>query len=407
MRALLINPPSPYLENDAAYPPMGLLYVAASLEQVGCNVDILDLTIDPTDWRTHLKHCKREYDLAGITCVTPNVNIVSEIVAAIDPDVPTMVGGAHPTFLPERTLEETECTFVLQGEAESVIPKIIADVENGCIQKQYAGPDAPIESIPKPARHLVDLHKYSPGGNAATTVYTSRGCPYNCRFCSKISRRKYREFPIARVIEEVNDCKELGFNKIVFGDDNLGIRHLQLLDLLEALKPLDIQFRLNMDARNPRNYICAAAAHAGCTDISFGIESGSQQMLDAMNKQTTVMINEEAIYQCQRYGMDAKAYFMVNFPGETEKTVQETLSFAERVRPDKWLLSSFAPLPGSEVFNNPEKFGIISMSKNWNDYYLVGKNGGFQPCFETKYLTHEKQVELHDMMRNGLKEILG
>ena len=109
----------------------------------------------------------------------------------------------------------------------------------------------------------------------------------------------------------------------------------------------------------------------------------------------------------QKSGMEAKAYFMVNFPGETEESVQETLQFAKRARPDKWLLSAFAPLPGSYVFNHPEKFGITHMSENWGDYYLVGKDGKFHPCFTTKYLTFEKQMELHDMMYNGLKEILG
>jgi anaerobic magnesium-protoporphyrin IX monomethyl ester cyclase len=403
-RVLLINPPSPYLENDAAYPPMGLMYIASSLEQIGCPVNILDFTVEPKNLDI-LKHCSQSYDLVGITCVTPNVNAVTEIVNAIDPKVLVMVGGAHPTYLPHETIRDTACTFVVQGEAEMVLPDIIRDLQTGSLAKCYYGGIVPVDAIPKPTRYIVDLHEYSPGGDKATPVYTSRGCPYNCRFCCK--GNKYREFPIPKVIEEVNDCKALGFDKIVFGDDNIGLNPIRLMDLLEALKPLDITFRLNMDARKPRDYICADAAGSGCTEISFGIESGSQQMLDAMNKQTTIAMNEESIYQTQRYGMEAKAYFMVNFPGETEDTVKGTLSFAERVHPDKWLLSAFAPLPGSYVFNNPKQFGITSMSKNWSDYYLVGKGGKFLPCFETKYLTHEKQIELHTMIWNGLKEILG
>jgi len=402
-RVLLINPQSPYLENDAAYPPMGLMYVAASLEQLGCVVNILDLTVEKPD----LKYCNTTFDLIGITCVTPNTSIVSDLISDIRPEVPVMVGGAHPSFCATDVLKHNPRAFVVRGEAETILKEVIQDVNHHSVKPIYTGLPVPIESIPKPARHLVDLHKYSPGGDKATPVYTSRGCPFSCRFCSKITGGKYREFPIPRVLEEVNDCIALGFNKIVFGDDNIGINPMRLLDLLEGLKPLGISFRLNMDARKPHDYIFAAAADAGCTDISFGIESGSIQMLEAMNKQVTVMNNELAIYHTQKAGMEAKAYFMVNFPGETEQTVKETLDFAERAHPDKWLLSAFAPLPGSDVFNNPEKYGVTSLSKNWGDYYLVGKNGQFSPCFTTSYLTHEKQIELHEMMWTGLKERLG
>lgn len=402
-KVLLVNPPSPYLENDAAYPPMGLMYVAASLERLECVVNILDMTVESQS----LEYCSTKVDLVGITCVTPNAGIVSDIISRIDPKVPVMIGGAHPTFCATDVLKNNHKAFVVRGEAETVLKDVVQDVNHHSLKRIYNGIAAPIESIQKPARHLVDLHKYSPGGDKATPVYTSRGCPYNCSFCSKITGSKYREFLISRVIEEVTDCISLGFSKIVFGDDNIGIKPARLLDLLVSLKPLDISFRLNMDARKPHNYLFAAAADAGCTDISFGIESGSQQMLTAMNKQATIMNNEEAIYNTQKYGMEAKAYFMVNFPGETEDTVQETLSFAERVHPDKWLMSSFAPLPGSDVFNNPKKYGVNTMSRNWEDYYLVGKGGQFKPCFTTEYLTHEKQIELHEMMWSGLKEILG
>jgi p-methyltransferase len=126
-----------------------------------------------------------------------------------------------------------------------------------------------------------------------------------------------------------------------------------------------------------------------------------------MNKVATVKKNTESIRIVKEHGIEVKTYFMVNFPGETEQTVQDTLDFAEKTKPDKWLLSSFAPLPGSDVWDHPEHYGITSVSRNWTDYYLVGKGGIFQPSFETMYLTHQKQVELHDMMYQGLKEILG
>lgn len=403
MKVSLINPPSPYLTNDASYPPSGLMYLAASLEQLGHEPEIIDLT-GGLDWRREI--AKAEADLYGITCVTPNFNTVKEIADAL-PNKPIVIGGCHPTFLPWNTLENISCDAIVKGEAEVIVSKLMKDAEKTRLEGIYNGGMVPVEAIPKPARHLVNLHKYTPGGEKATPIYTSRGCPFNCNFCSKITGRTYRALPISRVIEEVEEVISHGFNNIVFGDDNIIIQPERVKELLRALKPLDIEFRLNQDARAVEDDVVSLAADAGCTEISYGIESGSQKMLNLMNKATTVKANKQAIRITKRHGITTKAYFIVNFPGENEGTIKETLDFASETMPDKWLLSSFAPLPGSDTFHRPEKYGINWLSRNWEDYYLVGRDGGFQPCFTTEELTKRRQKMLHYMLREGLKEILG
>jgi len=200
MEVNLISPPSPYLANDAAYPPTGLMYLAASLIERGHRVKILDLA-GGIDWKKEV--LRLEADLFGITCVTPNFKIVAEIADLLPQETPVVIGGVHPTFLPMDTLENIRCDAVVMGEGEIAIRELTRDIEKGCLKEQYHGGIVPIESIPKPARHLVDLHKYRPGGEEATPIYTSRGCPYNCNFCSKITGRNYRVLPIPRVIEEI------------------------------------------------------------------------------------------------------------------------------------------------------------------------------------------------------------
>jgi len=402
MKIALINPPSPYLANDSAYPPSGLMYISASVEEMGHEAVIVDLT-GGVNWED--KPFDIEADLFGITCVTPNFNIVRKIADLLPHDRPIIIGGAHPTFLPEDTLANIRCDSIVKGEGETAIKEILRDFDKGNLKPIYEGGLVNINLIPKPSRHLVDLHKYTPGGIKTTPIYTSRGCPFNCMFCSKVTGRNYRTISISRIIEEVKEVIDLGFDHILFGDDNIGIDDERLRHLLKELKTFRIKFRLNQDTRNLNEKTLSLAVESGCTEISFGIESGSEMMLRLMNKKASIQDNIRAIQLTKKHGMEAKAYFVVNFPGEDETTIQETLDFADIAKPDKFLVSAFAPLPGSPIFHNPQKYGIEWMSKDWSDYYLVGKDGKFKPCFRTAELTFEKQLYLHDMLYRGLKQI--
>lgn len=404
LKIILINPPSPYLANDAAYPPTGLMYLAAVIERAGHEVSIVDFSGDP-NWQSVVPTL--EADLFGLTCVTPNFRIVQTLAALLPPCVPIIVGGPHPTFLPQDTLDHIRCDGVVQGEGESAIIEVIEDLKKGSLKKIYRGGLVHVGIIPKPARHLLNLYRYRPGGEVTTPIYTSRGCCFCCSFCSKITGSRFRALPLEQVVSEIEEVIAYGYQHILFGDDNTGLQPRRLRDLLQAVKPLHITFRLNQDARRIEGEILSLAKKAGCTEISFGIESGSQRMLDCMNKRTSVENNRRALLEAKKQGIKTKAYFIVNFPGETEASVEETLQFAERTKPDKWLLSSFAPLPGSDTFRNPSRYGITWMSPDWESYYLVGKEGQFRPCFETKSLTAERQIHLHEMLRHGLQEILG
>lgn len=404
MKIILINPPSPYLANDAAYPPSGLMYIAAVIEKLGHYVSIVDLT-GGIEWEK--KASELDADLFGITCVTPNFKIVQKIAQILPESKPVVIGGVHPTYLPEDTIKNIRCNTIIRGEGEIVIVDLIRDLENSALQCSYNGGLVPVEAIPIPARHLVDLCKYRPGGVLTTPIYSSRGCPFDCSFCSKVTGRRYRVLPITRVVEEIEQVKQFGFNNILFGDDDIAIKPKRLKELMKTIINKNIKFRLNQDARDINKEILLIAKEAGCYEISFGIESGSQKMLDFMNKHVTIEANKKAILETKENGIIAKAYFLVNFPGEDERTIEETLKFAQETRPNKWLLSSFAPLPGSDTFHNPKKYGITWMSDNWEDYYLVGKDGSFKPCFETKELSIDKQRYLHDLLYKSLKEILG
>lgn len=407
LRVALVMPPSPYLANDIAYPPMGLLYMAAAIRKwrPQHSVSIVELG-GKVDWRDRAKRI--DADVIGIQLVTPNHDIVKEVCELVSPKAVTVVGGIHPTYVPDSVLDEIACDVVVRGEGELEFLKILDEIVDGTYRRFYeAEPIQDIDELPMPAIDLVDITRYRPGGDKAMTIYTSRGCVYKCTFCSMIMGKTFRVHSVDRVVDEVKRAKSLGIDHIVFGDDNIGVDMKRLRVLLEAMKPLEVTFRLNMSVGLMTKDVATAAREAGCSDVSYGVETFSPTMLRKMKKPGTRAMNVDAIKMTQRFDMRAKVYLMVNYPGENELTVQENLDGLAEARPDRWLLSAFVPLPGSPSFHQPAEYGITSISPNWRDFYLVGNDMSFSPCFETAELTYERQKYLHDMLMVGCRQLLG
>lgn len=143
-------------------------------------------------------------------------------------------------------------------------------------------------------------------------------------------------------------------------------------------------------------------AEAGCVGISWGIESGSQKMLDGMNKQTAVEDNYNVIQWGKKYGIDTRAFFILGFPGETKETLEETKRFIMRADPDQYFLSNFVPYPGTAVWNGPEEFGITNMSYDFDQYYQVSKDGTGGSIIDTVWLKKEEFKELELEFRNWM-----
>jgi radical SAM superfamily enzyme YgiQ (UPF0313 family) len=379
---------------------MWAMYIATHIEEAGHTAEIIDLTVDKKK-KVH----DLESDLLMTTSVTPNISsVLLNIVDKVPQEIPIVIGGAHVTHIDLLSLKEN--LIVVKGEAEPVIHQLLNDVVTCTYKSTYIGGISDVSHIRKPARHLVNLHNYHPAGDAVTPIYSSRGCVFDCAFCSRITGTTCRKIPLGQFSEEIDDVKHAGFNKFVFGDDNATVNYTRLPEMLDIIDRGGMTFRINQDSRGIKPSTLHTLHAHGCTDISFGIESGSQILLDAMNKRSTVSWNTNAINDAKSAGIKTRIYLISNFPGETEQTVKETIRFVEDTQPDSYLISNFAPMPGSYVFNNPAKYGINWMSPNWSDYYLVGKGGMINPCFTTKYLTIAKQRELHNMLVYGIKDVL-
>jgi len=393
----LINPPAPYLADPKASPPLGLLYVADALERAGIGVRVLDLAEDP-DYLA--KAAAVDSPVIGAGCVTPNYRFVREIAAVLPRGAVKIVGGPHPSALPGRTLDELGFDVVVAGEAETIIADLALDLLAGRRTERIVhGPPTPPGEIGIPARYLLDMRDYSPEmtADSATTVITSRGCPFRCGFCYKMYDHKLvRYHPLEVVEREIGILAgEYGFRNLVLTDDNFLGNRGHFNAIAGILKSNGVKYRCVGRADSLTEKALETLVETGCTEISFGVESGSQKILDRIGKKMSVDKQKAAILAAKRAGITAKAYFVVGVPGEDETTVEETKRFFEEALPDKWLLSTFSPLPGSDAFVNPEKYGITRLSEDFGEYWYVGNEGLGGRSFDAEGLDPERVREFN------------
>lgn len=353
MSVCLIQSPQTQLHQPRAYIPLGLAYIGAVLEEAGVDVQILNLAdkvdpkpsdVPPADWY-------------GISCVTATYDAVKKLIPLLEGRV--VVGGPHPSVLPDETLAELKPDIVMTGESEFAFRDLVlGKIEPEPIMD--AGFIEDLNDLPFPARHLfpdsdvVDcsgIHGQEKGV-AATTVITSRGCPYSCNFCCKghpmFNWYRYRD--ALNVMEELFMLKErYGIGHVRFVDDELTLHKKRSAKLMRALRPLGLTFVCitRSDTLDPN--LLRLMRLAGCVEIHIGVETGSDRLLKLMNKQTTARILKRGVEMIKNAGIRAKTYLIYNYPGETEADREATIEFLRETQPDKYTISRFIPLPGSAV----------------------------------------------------------
>jgi anaerobic magnesium-protoporphyrin IX monomethyl ester cyclase len=259
-----------------------------------------------------------------------------------------------------------------------------------------------------PAFHLIDPKSYHRkiDGKTSLPFLTSRGCPFSCAFCglSKMHEHGVKMASPEKIAEQLKILKlEFGITSINFQDDIFTMNPTRLYKLLDLIEPLGITFRCMGKAGYDNEETYRRLAKAGCIEIAWGIESGSQYMLDRMKKQVTVEDNYNVIQWAKKYGITSRAFFIIGFPGETKDTLEETKEFIIRADPDQYFVSSFVPYPGTDVAINPAKYGITSITEDKNQFYQVSKDGTGGLTIDTEWLSREEFRGLELSFRNWLK----
>ena len=391
MRFLLINPPSPV---QLGSPLLGQQYVAAALRAHGVEVRVVDASarrIRPE--RDEILRVAREWqpDIIGMALFSRWVYHAYELARELRGTARWMVaGGAHATACP---LEPLDHGFdaVLTGEAENSIVQFVEFAAGRCgaeripglilrdeQRKTHLGPPAKfvedLDALPSPmlAQDLYDSSWYDASGAAAIPggMLTSRGCPARCTFCANyVTGRKFRHRSTASVLQEMEAMHQLyGLSFFPFWDDALTANMQRLLEMLRAFET-DLSFAPSWfaitRATHARPDILRAMKRAGCCAINFGVESGDDEILRAIKKGVTTAQVVTALENAKAEGFVTACNFMLGFPQETPREIENTLRFMERIAP---LVDSFStlgvvvPFPGTPLYDDFHvKYGFT----NW------------------------------------------
>jgi anaerobic magnesium-protoporphyrin IX monomethyl ester cyclase len=402
----LVNPP--IVTRHPQLPPLGLMYLAAVLEQDGYEIKIIDCpvcNIDHEKLRAELSSF--EPNLIGISSITPTIESAfhsARVAKEACPDSKVILGGPHVTFMDKQILgQEATVDIVVRGEGERTLLELAQHLPNseslgginGITFRNSNGqimqtPDRPfiqnLDELPRPAYKYVPLKKYRVFGRTHLPIMTSRGCPYQCSFCvaSQMFGGKYRARSPKSVVDELEWLRDVhGADATYFCDDTLTLERKRSLEIFDEMKNRKIGLPWGCQTRvdTPKE-VLVKMREANCQMIHFGVESGCQRILDAVKKSISIEQCEKAVKWAKEEGIFAAVTAILGYPGETKDTVKQTLDLVRRLEPDDAWLCTATPYPGTELRALVESMGW-KMSDNWSLYDAM------HPVFENPLLPAE------------------
>lgn len=434
MKIIFVHPPLTLKErygvdhqSGGETTPLGLCYLAAATRDAGYDTSIIDAEILGYGKDSAVKEIlKLNPDVVGFTAVTisiDNAAAVAEEIKKINPKIITLIGGHHLTTVPEETMrlypqfdigvigegEETVCELLkILSESGKNFEKI--KNVNGLIFKESQNAEKYIftptrfrnlklDSLPRPAFDLLpDLKLYSPPAHTvkkfpAVNLVTSRGCPGQCVFCTRsvygnVLSHHSAEYMMDLVRWLYNDY---GIREIQFRDDNFTVFKPRLYEFCEMLEKEKLNLswtalaRVDMVDLN----MLQAMKKAGCWQVWYGVESGNEEILKIIKKNTNKEQIRNAIKWTKKAGMDVGAFFIIGHPGETRATMEETIDLALSLPIDEFHCSFMTPLPGAELYKTWEKYG--KFENNWKNL------NGWLPVFVPRGTTKE-ELESYNKM---------
>ncbi|MBD3266227.1 radical SAM protein [bacterium] len=435
MKVLLIQPPDTHMittnvpsvvdEETGAYPPLGILYVAAYLQQnTDVEIEILDCILEKYNYDQVEDAIRRSQpNIVGITATTFTLIdciLTAKTIKKIDPAIRVILGGPHVYIYPQETMQIAEVDHILIGEGEQNFAQLVNAIaheediasirgigyrDHGEIQVTPILPlNQHLDELPFPARHLIPQERYYTvlaKKTPITTMMTSRGCPYKCIFCDRPHLGKQFRFRGPEsVVNEMQQCEEMGIGEIFVYDDTFTVDRQRVLDIcrMKIERGLRIGWDIRAHINTMNDEMLDELAAAGCLRIHFGVESGNQEINKAIRKGLNLEKTKEMFKKTRQRGMDTLGYFMIGNPDETREQVLETIEYARNLDADYIHLSVATPFPATDLYRLGFERGLYQ-TDYWREF-AKNPTPDFTPALWEENLTRD---ELIDLMQWGYK----
>jgi len=394
----LINPP--WITRDdnvwhgikGAMPPLSILSIGAVLEAEGYEVSILDVHVEKyTEKEVAAEIKKLDPDLVGLTVMTATAiasHRIAQIVKEVNPTTLVVMGGVHVSSMPEETLRNTAVDYVVRGDREYTLldlcqgknPHSIHGLSfregNQLVQTVNRADIKNLGALPTYAYHLIDINRYYPAVGAykkwpAINMLMTRGCPGKCIFCNS-AETTLRTRPADQVVDEIIHLRDTyGIKEIQFYDDTFTVMKQNVLEFCRLMVEKKVGVTFSCFARTDcfSEKVALALKEAGCHQVMFGVESGSQDMLKILRKDIDLDKTLGVVKLAKKVGLEVRAAFTFGTPGETLETIQETLAYALKMDPDLAIFNITTPYPGTQLYNWALKKNLLT-THDWWDYEL-------------------------------------
>ncbi len=429
MKFSFINPgPNPELPIEdvkkmvGAAPPLGMLYIATYLRENGIDVSIIDEAAQGYSLKGTVNWVKKEDpDILGFsTCSSSGrkAALIAERVKKENPNIVTVFGNFYATFNAERILRKYPFVdFIIRGEGEYASLELAKCLEKKRDLKKVLGinfrkndqiistPDRPlikdIDSLPFPDRELLDVeyHNTTAGLVVApkkfSSFVSSRGCVFQCRFCGcrRLARNLWRSRSVENILEELHLLFSQGYKQFLFVDDNFTLNPKRVIKLCQRLKKerVDVEFFAEGRVDNCPQNMLQEMVRANCKMMYFGIENGTQKVLDYYDKRTTPKQAEDAVKKARKAGIDViVASFILGAPNETRTEIQNTLKFAQKIQVDIPQFNILATFPGTDIWEELKMQGVLDEEKHWETGVMVPEvSPNAVPCQEIEQMIHD------------------
>ena len=399
------------LHTVALRPPMDLMYIGAALEHKDVKCTLVDYPGEEKGW-DHLKDDLRRLrpDLLVLSTTTPTMGRdlrAAQMAKGVRRDTLVAVKGAHFWRDDKNLLKRYPMVdAVMRGEFEETVADLVSKTDwekvpgivfrrgGKVISTGKREPQENLDLLPFPARHLANnsLYRRPDTGELQTTIVTNRGCPEKCVFCLAplVSGRENRRRSIPNILGEIENCvKQHGVHNFLFRSDTFTLDPDWVIRLCQGIERagLNIKWSCNSRVDTLNGEVVRAMGESGCWLISFGVESGDQEILDLMKKGITKEQVRQAVNLCRIEGILTSAYFLIGTPWESEETFRETVEFAKQLEPDFVEFFYAYPFEGTEMYVVAAHHGLLERG----EYPLSAYS---RPATASIHLTRERLLEM-------------